>query len=138
MKHLQLFEEFINEGVLKQGSDEVEYDIDRSVWIDNYGSEKELAETIRKDLKLKKGYIEFSGSFFEVKGETIGGNTLFVEQSGEYDKYGGPYEPIMKNPTVKLNDKDILSSIKKEFNKYGWDSPMIDISRTDIWGDVVK
>jgi hypothetical protein len=143
MKNLRTFEQFVNEGVIKNKETiviehEIEFNIARSVWTDNYSSEKELAENIITELSLKKGYIEFDGSSFEVKGETESGAQILAYQTGEYDMYGGPYDPKMEKPKITINGKDIVPAVKKEFDKYGWDSPMIDISRCDIWGHLVK
>ena len=143
MKNLRTFEQFVNEGVIKTKetivvNHEITFDIAKSIWSDNYSSEKELAENIIADLSLKTGDIEFGVSYFEVNGETTSGVKISVTQTGEYDMYGGPYEPKMKEPKITLDGKDIVPAVKKEFVKYGWDSPMIDISRTDIWSNLVK
>jgi len=133
----------INEGIIKKTETitvehEIEYFIDGYFEADSGMSEEEHAETIANDVSLKKGSILFETDTFEIQGETQAGNNLYVAQDGEYDMYGGPYEPKMGKPKLTLNGKDITSLVMKAFKQYGWDSNMIDISRTDIWGHVIK
>lgn len=131
----------VNEGIIKTEeiiTHEIEYDIDESVWTDNYNSEEELAENIITDLELKTGYIDFSSSNFTVKGQTKSGLNIEISQSGEYDMYGGPYDPKMKKPVVKVNGHDIYNKIRNSFNDYGWTDGEVDISRTDIWNHVIS
>ena len=142
MKYIKTFEQFVNEGTIKrtemvQVDHEIDYDIDKYFESD-MGPEEQHAEMIASDVSLKSGSIDFSKDSFEIRGETQAGNKLHAYQEGEYNMYGGPYEPKMKKPTLKLNGKDITNQVMKAYKQYGWDSNMIDISRTDIWGHVVK
>jgi hypothetical protein len=91
-----------------------------------------------EDVNLKSGGIVFESDYFEIHGQTMDNKHLVANQSGEFDMYGGPYEPKMKKPEMKLDGKDIYSKAVKAFKDYGWDSKEIDISRTDIWGSIVK
>jgi len=116
---------------------EIEYYIDRRIWSDSYASEEEMAEDIASDLNLKSGNITFENRYFEVSGVTYDGKIIYISQDGEYDMYGGPYTPKMETPKILVNAKNIIPKVKKAFEDYGWDSPQIDISRTDIWSNVV-
>jgi len=115
---------------------EITYDICESL-LENYDSERELAELIVDDLGLVSGGIEFDAKYFSVDGERVTGSVIEIYQEGEYDMYGGPYTPKMKKPIVRVNGLDIFDRVRDAFNDYGWGSDMIDISRTDIWGYVI-
>ena len=117
----------------------VDYDIDTRISdaTMNQG-DRGTAEAIMMDVSLKTGDINWERRAFEIQGETSDGNNLYVFQEGEYDMYGGPYEPKMKKATVTLNGKNMMPSVQKAFKRYGWDSKMLDISRTDIWGHIIK
>lgn len=133
----------INEGIIKKTETitvehEINYFIDGYFQNDTGMDEEEHAESIAADVSLKKGSINFDRDSFDIEGETQAGNMLYVSQDGEYDMYGGPYEPKMGKPRVQLNRKDIVPQVLKAFKQYGWDGNMIDISRTDIWGHIVK
>jgi hypothetical protein len=115
---------------------EITYDICESI-LENYDSEQELAEQIIDDLGLIDGGIEFDSSYFSVDGERVNGSTIEVYQEGEYDMYGGPYEPKMSKPIVRVNGRDIFDQVREAFDNYGWGDDMVDISRTDIWGYII-
>jgi hypothetical protein len=145
MKNLRTFDQFINEGEgqLKnveviQKTHVIQYYVDSSLLSDHGMSDQEWAETVAADVSLQDGDIHFEKGSFEISGNTKGGNSLLVMQDGEYDMYGGPYEPKMKTPKITLNGKNILPQVIKAFKSYGWDGKTIDISRTDIWGNAVK
>jgi hypothetical protein len=107
-------------------------------------SEEEAAEIFANNVNLKKGSIRYEHKDFEIKGETKDGNTLVATQRGEYNMYGGPYTPKMEEPVVTLNGVNIVRKVRNEFKKYGWfdgtdaQKEQIDISRTDIWGGIIK
>lgn len=137
------FRVFEGEGQLKnvemiQQTHVIEYYVDSSLLSDHGMSDQEWAETVADDVSLKDGNLHFEKESFEISGNTKAGNSLLVMQDGEYNMYGGPYEPKMKTPKVTVNGKNILPQVMKAFKSYGWDSKMIDISRTDIWGNIVK
>ena len=115
---------------------EITYDICESILDSNY-SEQELAEQIIDDLGLIDGGIEFDSSYFSVDGERVNGSTIEVYQEGEYDMYGGPYEPKMSKPIVRVNGRDVFDQVREAFDNYGWGDDMVDISRTDIWGYII-
>jgi hypothetical protein len=116
---------------------EITYNIDPELWSEHYDSEQELANQIIDDLGLISGDIDFGYNYFSVNGERVNGVEIEIHQNGEYDMYGGPYTPKMSKPTVKINGKDILESVRNAFENYGWDDDMIDVSRTDIWGYII-
>ena len=115
---------------------EITYDICESILDSNY-SEQELAEQIIDDLGLIDGGIEFDSKYFSVDGERVNGSTIEVYQEGEYDMYGGPYEPKMSKPIVRVNGRDVFDQVREAFDNYGWGDDMVDISRTDIWGYII-
>ena len=115
---------------------EITYDICESILDSNY-SEQELAEQIIDDLGLIDGGIEFDSKYFSVDGERVNGSTIEVYQEGEYDMYGGPYEPKMSKPIVRVNGRDVFDQVREAFDNYGWGDDMVDISRTDIWGCII-
>lgn len=116
----------------------IEYYVDSRLLRDHGMGDQEWAETVADDVSLQDGNLHFENGSFEISGNTKAGNSLLVMQDGEYNMYGGPYEPKMQKPTMTLNGKSIIPQVMKAFKSYGWDSKMIDISRTDIWGNIVK
>ena len=48
---------------------------------------------------------------FIVSGVTKSGKTIYVEQDGEFDMYGGPYDPKMKRPMIEVDGVDIVDSV---------------------------
>ena len=125
---------------IKETISEVEYDISPSL-SEGYYSIEEQAEMIVVDLNLKSGEIYFDGDEFNVEGTTKQGKHITVIQNGEFDMYGGPYEPKMEEPTIEIDGEDIYEQVRKCFEDYGWfDSEVreFDVSRTDIWGHLVK
>ena len=82
----------------------VEYEIFPSV-SEGFKSEEDHAKYIIHELKLKSGEIYFDGSYFEVTGITKGNNHITITQDGEFNMYGGPYEPKMSKPIVLVNGK---------------------------------
>jgi hypothetical protein len=143
---IPMFEAFIAEGSGKIEkrhkivvTSSVKFYIDDSLWSDNYGSDKELAEMIVSDLNLKDGDIDFERNYISIEGKTLEGKSISIYQDGEFDMYGGPYTPKMKKPKVVYDGKDIYSSVRRSFDSYGWErKEEVDISRTDIWGALIK
>lgn len=118
---------------------EVEYDIS-SLVSEEFNSIKEHAEYIIHGLNLRSGEIYFSGDYFEVTGTTKNNKHITISQDGEFDMYGGPYEPKMEKPTIVLNGKDIYDQVRKCFDDYGWfdsETEELDVTRIDIWGNIV-
>jgi|688.fasta_scaffold108868_5 uncharacterized protein with PhoU and TrkA domain len=125
---------------IKETISEVEYDISPLV-NEGFDSIEEQAEMIVSDLSLKSGEIEFDGDEFYVEGTTKQGKHIIIIQNGEFDMYGGPYEPKMEEPTIEIDGEDIYKQVRKCFEDYGWfDSGVreFDVTRTDIWGHLVK
>jgi hypothetical protein len=124
---------------IKEIISEVEYDIEDSV-NEGFDSIEEQAEMIVGDLSLKSGEIYFDGDEFFVEGTTTQGNHIKVIQNGEFDMYGGPYEPKMEKPTIEFNKDNIYEQVRKCFEDYGWfdsETREFDASRTDIWGHLI-
>jgi len=119
---------------------EIDYYIEDTLWKEFYSSEKEHAEMIATDLSLKSGEILFEADYFKVYGKSNSGLVISISQGGEYNKYGGPYTPKMSEPKANVQGKSIVNKIKAAYKAYGWDSDgtAIDISRTDIWGHLIK
>jgi hypothetical protein len=118
---------------------EIEYDISSSV-NEGFDSEEDHAECIGNELNLRSGEIFFGGKFFEVIGKTKNGKSIYISQDGEFDMYGGPYEPKMSKPTIALNGKDIYDQVRKCFDDYGWfdhETEELDVTRLDIWGYII-
>lgn len=148
MKHVKMFENFsedINEG--KIAVQTVTYiNFDGSGWNylapeGGYGSPMEMAQAIADDLNLASGDMTLSKRDFTVKGMTKKGQSVEISQSGEYDMYGGPYEPKMKKPVIKLDGRDIYSQVRSEFDKYGYTMEKgneFDVLRTDIYSKVFQ
>jgi hypothetical protein len=118
---------------------EIEYDISFLV-SEGFDSEEDHAKCIIDELNLQSGQIFFGGGFFEVIGKTKFGKSIYVSQDGEFDMYGGPYEPKMKKPTITLNGKDIYDQVRTCFDDYGWfdsETEELDVTRCDIWGYII-
>jgi hypothetical protein len=124
---------------IKEIISEVKYYIEPSV-SDCYNSIEEHAEMIVDDLSLKSGEIDFYGDEFYVEGTTKQNKHIIVTQNGEFNMYGGPYEPKMKKPTIEFNKDNIYEQVRKCFENYGWfdsETREFDVSRTDIWGHLI-
>ena len=147
MKDLNTFEDFLNEGQLNEASFEVTYTVTNRVRYsgeqlrtqaqDMGDSPEDVAQMMASDVGLVKGEIEWTGESLEIKGENEKGQTILIEQDGEYNMYGGPYSPKMGKPTAKLGGKNVVPQIMKQFKSYGWDGDP-DLGRTDIYGVVFR
>ena len=139
--------ESLTEGVIKRTvmvpkEYEIKYDMNMSLfdWTD---SEEDAADSIASALGLQSGYIEYGGGSTEVKGITEKGKSIVIKQDGEFDMYGGPYDPKMGKPTVIYDGKNITKKVEAAlFKDYG--SPdgsggknNHDISRVDLWGHIL-
>jgi uncharacterized protein with PhoU and TrkA domain len=125
---------------IKETISEVEYDIASSV-NEGFDSVEEQAEMIVDDLSLKNGEIYFDEDEFNIEGITKQGKHIIVIQNGEFDMYGGPYEPKMRKPIIEIEGEDIYKQVRKCFEDYGWfdsEEREFDVTRTDIWGHLVK
>ncbi len=118
---------------------EIEYDISYLV-SEGFDSEEDAAECIVDELNLRSGGIYFSGDYFEITGTTRNNKHIIISQEGEFDMYGGQYEPKMSKPTIVLNGKDIYDQVRKCFDDYGWfdsETEELDVTRVDIWGYII-
>ena len=70
-----------------------------------------IALHVAKALRLDKGEMWFGNDEFVVSGVTKSGKTIYVEQDGEFDMYGGPYDPKMKRPMIEVDGVDIVDSV---------------------------
>lgn len=144
MKHIKDFEEFLNEsgpnpkairgriGNITWRTEPAEMILDMG-----YDSTQDCIETIIDDIGLASGEIDFDGGFFLIDGKLKSGEKIYVYQDGEYDMYGGPYDPKMDQAEVTIGGMNMYAKVQKAFNDYGWDDD-INISRTDIWGHICK
>ena len=96
-----------------------------------------IMDEIIDNLNLIDGTITFTKRLFEVKGNTSLNKELYIHQIGEFDMYGGPYNPKMQKPTVTLGGIDILNVIKKVYSDYTGekDEDEIDVSLVYAWCD---
>ncbi len=138
MKHIKTFDGFLNESSNQGKIGNVSYMVDPPIMVTQTGPTiQEYIEGIIDDLGLVSGDIEFDAVSFSVQGTLKNGKKISVYQDGEFDKYGGPYDPKMEKAEVYVNNADIYAKIEKEFKDWGWDGD-IDITRTDIWGSAAK
>ena len=141
--------ESVNEGVIKRTvmvpkEYEIKYDMNMSLfdWTD---SEEDAAESIASALGLQSGYIEYGGKSTEVKGITEKGKSIVIKQDGEFDMYGGPYDPKMGKPTVIYDGKNITKKVEaalfKEYGSpdggFGGGKNNHDVSRVDLWSNIL-
>jgi hypothetical protein len=118
----------------------IEFDGEFFNWHDEFGfkSPREFADFIAENVKMKEGFILYEKNYFELDGTLENGKTLFIAQGGEYDMYGGPYDPKMKEPDIKLDGKDFpLSIIEQIFEEEGWkieSGNFPDMSSTSVYG----
>jgi len=114
---------------------------DISVNLDSFDiTPKEVIDDIISDLKLVNGTISFSKDTFEIDGVTKYGQKIYVFQTGDFDCYGGPIDPEMDVPIVKLDNNNIINDVEKKYKEFGLDINnlnQIDIGRTDIWGCLI-
>ena len=144
MKDLNTFEGFVNGGQLNEGKFEVSYTVTSPVtyegemWremADNAGdSEQGYAQMVAADIGLVKGSMKWTGKSFSIIGTNEKGETILINQMGEYNMYGGPYSPKMDKPKqLTLGGRNMIGAVQKAFKSYGWDGD-IDLARTDIYG----
>jgi hypothetical protein len=107
-------------------------------YTDNYSSEEEFIDDIKCFLPENlEGEIYCSSDIFAIDGK-IGDALVEIRQRGEYNMYGGPYNPKMEDFTALVNGKSIKQEIIKCFADYGWDDENYDLMRIDIWGHLIK
>jgi hypothetical protein len=143
------FDQFLNESYKSIGLGEpvqyspgITYEISqRMIKINknDYGlSKEEMIENIVDNTSLVAGEIYFDETEFILTGTTENGNVIYVEQNGEFDGYGGPYDPKMSKPKVLVNGKDVLNAILDLYSKYDGETyngdTYPDMTRLDIYG----
>ena len=147
MKELNTsFDKFLNEDkeqLITEGKFEVTYSVTSRVtyegemwkeYADNSGdSEQGYAQMVASDIGLVKGNMKWTGKDFSVIGTNKDGESIVINQTGEYNMYGGPYSPKMGKISATKGGKNMIAVIKKAFKSYGWDGDP-DVSRTDIYG----
>jgi len=103
---------------------------------------EDIVEGMVNFMNLVKGEIFIDEEEFVVSGVTRGGNIIYIEQPGEYNMYGGPYDPKMERPEVTINGKDrvdfIVSYISEEtgeeYSTSLGSKKYPDFMRVDIYG----
>ena len=103
--------------------------------------EKDIAEEMANDMSIIKGSMKWTDDLFLVNGYTEAGLPVYVKQEGEFNKYGGPYEPKMYKWIVEIKHRWMEDAVMQAYKAYGWDftsGNKLDITRTDIWGHIVK
>ncbi len=125
--------------IIVEGEVAIYGDMFSEIAYDNGLDELDSINNTINDLSLSSGHISFKSRSFEVAGKTKSGNTLCVTQFGNY---GFHIEPKMGKILVQVNGEDISNKVIAEFIKwFGGDIPddaEIDLSRTDIWGSIIK
>lgn len=145
MKHLRTLDEHINESQLNEATFEVSYTVKSKV---SYNGEQfdtqaedmgddpqEVAQMMASDIGLVKGNMIWTGTNLNFSGSNTNGTPILIQQSGEYNMYGGPYIPKMGKPKATLGGKNVVGAIMKAFKSYGWTGD-VDMGRTDIYGYV--
>ena len=141
------FDSFINESnnSLNEGVFDTKYEVTGRVTYNgpmfqeqaqNMGeSEKDIANAMAYDLGLVNGKMQWDNDELLFTGVNKDGQTIVVNQKGEYNMYGGPYTPKMEKFKASLGGKNMTGPIMKAFKSYGWDGD-VDMGRTDIYGHV--
>jgi hypothetical protein len=120
-------------------SNKVKYKIDKTIWSSGCDSEKQFAGYLIEDLKLVSGEIYLSGRSFKVKGKTKGNIVIEIIQTGEFDMYGGPYDPKMNAPKVIYDGNDITGLVINAINEADEEnSATPDVSRTGFWCHILS
>lgn len=135
MKYIKNRKEFLYENNVL---DFVSYDIDQAQQdtFEDYGTDTEdWVETQCNTLGLIKGNIIFHRRYYEVIGKDNDGYDIVIQQKGEYDMYGGPYDPKMERPVFTMNGIDVYPIIKFHFIKDGMvsDKNEVDMTRSDMF-----
>ena len=107
---------------------------------EGFEDEEDQIKYVIHELSLKSGTVHFDRDYFEVVGITKENKRIVVVQNGEFNMYGGPYEPKMSKPTITLNGKDIYEQVRKCFGGYVWieGNEELDSTRIDIWSHLLR
>ncbi len=117
-----------------------------------------MAESIIKELGLDGGYLHYGRKTFQVKGARMSkadwrdlklnqildqedpvGKVLEIYQTGEFDLYGGPYDPKMNRGQVIYDGEDITDQVEERIKKI-WGNIRgnhYDLSQVDNWADIL-
>lgn len=98
----------------------ITYDIDAKTIGED--SPEFAAEFVADELGLKVGEIFLDDEEFLISGVTKSGNNLYISQEGEYDMYGGPYDPKMSKPSITINGEDMTDTILAYYNQQNPDN----------------
>jgi len=98
----------------------------------------EIIEYIVDSTKMKEGEIYIVEDEFIVSGVDEAGNIFYAEQQGEFDQYGGPYQPKMEKPVFIFNGKDVSQDVLKILQEFfvGTENP--DITNIEAWGYLIR
>ena len=142
------FDKFLNEEkeqLITEGKFEVTYSVTSKVSYDGEqfdtqaqdmgDNAQDVAQMMASDIGLVKGSMKWSGSELNFSGSNVKGMPILIQQTGEYNMYGGPYTPKMGKPKATLGGRNMIGAITKAFKSYGWDGD-VDMGRTDIYGYV--
>jgi len=132
MKYLKGTIQFINEANVN-----ISYDIDdngESIIQDWDQEVEDWVQSIEGDLGLKSGKLYFDGRKFEVEGTDSNGDYIEIKQKGEYNMYGGPYDPKMEIPIFTINGIDVYPIVRADMKEGGYveDNNEVDMVRTDM------
>ena len=146
MKHLKTLEQHINESQLNEASFDVSYTVNNKVnyngpmfqyQADDMGdSAQDVAQMMASDVGLVKGSLTWNNDELTISGSNKDGQTIYINQKGEYNMYGGPYTPKMGKFKALLGGKNVTPAVKKAFKSYGGWEEGEDLGRTDIYGYV--
>jgi hypothetical protein len=141
MKYLKKREEFLNESL-----ENISYDIDGSMESTiegDWGMEiEEWVDMTADDFGIVKGFILYHSREFKLDGYDEKGDHIYVHQKGEYNMFGGPYDPKMEIPEIKINGLDVYPIVKQSFIDDGYlegDNEIV-ASRSDLypWQEINK
>ncbi len=80
---------------------------------------EEIIDFIVHETGLDNGEIYVSEDEFLLSGIVKSGKNLYIEQTGEFDKYGGPYDPPFDKPKILIDGKDRSDFIIDEIREPG-------------------
>ncbi len=145
MKHIKTLDQFVNEN-LNEATFDITYTVTNKInyngpmfqsQADDAGeTAHDIAQMMAYDVGLVKGSLTWDDDELTISGSNKDGQTIYINQKGEYNMYGGPYTPKMGKPTAKLAGKNVLPAVKKAFKSYGGWEEGEDLGRTDIYGYV--
>ena len=99
---------------------------------------EEIIEYIVESTKMGKGEIYISEDEFIVSGIDEEGNVFYAEQQGEFDQYGGPYQPEMEKPVFIFNGKDVSEEVLKILEDFFVGTKNPDITNVEAWGHLIR